>query len=136
VGLYDPSSGERIQLAGQNDGDTRYILGSITISQSGSKIDFTPVGPQQNDPRLNAAGSVVTFPAAQTDGMFSLVQEKGSWVLHPFPRFRNFTVLIKADRIPMPSSVQATGGSTPTVIPIRRGEYWQLPLNGASAYTW
>ena len=136
VGLFDPSSGERIQLAGQNDGDRRYIVGSIQVSQSGSKIEFTQAGSQPNDPRLNAAGSVVAFPSAQTDGMFSLVQEKGSWVLHPFPRFRNFTVLIKADRIPMPASVQTTGGLTSTVIPIRRGEYWQLPLNGASAYTW
>jgi hypothetical protein len=136
IGLFDPASGQRYRLAGQSDGDTRYILGAIVVSDGGSKIQFDRVGPQPDDPRLNAAGSVVAFPSAQTDGMFSLVQEQGSWILHPFPRFRNFTVLIRADRIPMPASVETTGGTTPTVIPIQRGEYWQLPLNGASAYTW
>jgi hypothetical protein len=137
IGLFDPSTGFRVSLAGQNDGDERYILGSVSISQSGAKIVFTPAPPQPNDPRLNAAGSIATFPSVKTDGMFSLVEEKGNWVLRPFPRFRNFTVLIANARIAMPATVTAVGETTTsTITPVPQGEYWQLPLVGAVYYTW
>jgi hypothetical protein len=136
VGLYDPISGDRYVLAGQDDGDRRYIVGSIAISQNGAKIEFTPVPPPRDDPRLNAAGSVVEFPVAQTDGMFSLDQENGNWVLRPFPRFRNFTILIKSIVIAMPATVLASGGASATVTPVAESGYWKLPLNGASRYTW
>jgi len=136
IGLYDPVSGDRIILAGQNDGDNRFIIGSVTVSQSGAKIEFTPVAPRPNDPRLNAGGSVLTFPAVQTDGMFSLNQEYGNWVLRPFPRFRNFTILIQTSQIAMPPVVSTVGGTGSTVTPKLQGIYWKLPLNGASSYSW
>ena len=136
VGLYDPVSGERYQLDGENDGDNRFIVGSITVSENGARIVFAPASPQPNDPRLNAAGSVVTFPAVKTDGMFQLDQEYGNWVLRPFPRFRNFTILIKSAQIPMPSAIGAMGGTSSTVTPSVEGSYWKLPLNGASSYSW
>jgi hypothetical protein len=136
VGLYDPTSGDRYPLAGQNDGDERYIVGSVTIANHGTKIQFTQVSSQANDPRLNAAGSVLNFPAVQTDGMFSLNQENGNWVLRPFPRFRNFTILVRSAVVAMPGAVTATGGTSLTVTPLNKGSYWKLPLNGASSYSW
>ncbi len=134
VGLFDPVSGDRFPLAGQDDGSKRYIVGSITVSEGGAKLTFTPARPQPNDLRLNAGGAVVTFPAVQTDGMISITQQNGNWVLRPFPRFRNFTVRIKDSVIPMPAIVDT--GAKGSVTPVRVGGYWQLPLIGADVYRW
>jgi hypothetical protein len=136
VGLYDRSSGIRLPLYGNNDGTERYIVGYITISNGGSRISFTPPPPPSTDSRLNAAGTLVTFPTVKTDGMVSIKQQKGRWVLRPFPRFRNFTVLLSSSKFPEPSSVDAKGAATSTVYPRSQGSYWALELNGSSSYSW
>lgn len=135
VGLYDQSTGTRINLAGNNDGTNRYSIGHLEISGQGTKVSFTPAS-SQSDPRLNAAGTVVDFGGIRTDGMVSLTQLNGRWLLRPFPRYRNFTILLNATRFPMPSSVVAAGDKNTTVVPNTRGSYWQLPLNGSKTYSW
>jgi hypothetical protein len=136
VGLYDPSTGQRLQLVGNNDGTQRYIIGSLTISNGGSSVSFAPPAPATNDPRLNPTGSIVDFGPVKTDGMLSIAQEDGMWVLRPFPRYRNFTIYLNSDDYSMPSTVQAGGSTESTVIPIAGGSYWQLPLNGSKTYSW
>jgi len=42
VGLYLPSSGTRLVLAGLNDGTNRIIVGTLTLSGSGTTITYTP----------------------------------------------------------------------------------------------
>ena len=66
-----------------------------------------------NDPRLNSSGTVVNFGAVQTDGMISIREDHGQWVLRPFPRSRDFTVLLQRSKFVMPASVTADGGSSP-----------------------
>jgi hypothetical protein len=78
----------------------------------------------------------VTFPTVKTDGMVSIKQQKGRWVLRPFPRFRNFTVLLSTSKFPEPLSVDAKGAATSTVYPRSQGSYWALELNGSSSYSW
>ena len=136
IGLYDAATGQRLQLAGDNDGTARYILGAITISNKGTRVAFTPQPASAADPRLNAAGTVVTFPTIKTDGMISITQKDGQWVLRPFPRFRNFTVLLKTSKFTEPTIVNANGLENSTVIPVSVGPYWQLNLNGSSSYSW
>ncbi len=136
MGLYDPQSGNRILLAGNDDGTERYIVGYLTISGGGSAVSFAPPPSQPDDPRLNPSSSVVNFGTVQTDGMISIRQEGDQWVLRPFPRSRAFTVLIDGSRFAMPATVQAVGGNLPTVTPIPQGQYWQLPLSGAKSYSW
>jgi hypothetical protein len=136
IGLYDPAAMQRLLLSGNNDGTGRYIVGYLTVSGGGSKVSFAaPVAPA-NDPRLNASGSVVNFGTVQTDGMISITQEDGQWVLRPFPRYRNFTVLLSSESFHEPTIVQAAGTTTSTVVPVANGSYWQLPLNGSKTYTW
>jgi hypothetical protein len=79
---------------------------------------------------------VVNFDTVQTDGMVSIKQENGNWVLRPYPRYRNFTVLLNAANFPMPTIVQTFGTIDSTVVPVARGAYWQLPLNDAKSYAW
>jgi hypothetical protein len=136
VGLYDPATGSRPSLSGNNDGHNRYIVGSVTLSEKGTKASFQPPPQVANDPRLNAAGTVVDFGAVQTDGMISIKQEAGRWVLRPYPRDRKFTVLLKIAKFPIPPAVQTNGSDNSTVSPVLRGTYWQLPLNGFAAYSW
>ena len=135
MGLYDPQTGSRIPLAGVDDGDRRYIVGSLTVSGNGANINFKPALPV-NDPRLSSPGTVVSFGAVQTDGMISMREDHGQWVLRPFPRSRDFTVLLQDSKFVMPASVTADGGSSSMLKPVPEGAYWQLPLTGAKSYSW
>jgi hypothetical protein len=133
VGLYDPATGIRLPLAGIIDATGRITVGYLTLSNNGSKITFTPPPPQPNDPRLNAAGSIVNFGKIETDGTVSLQQVNGSWVLRPFPRTRNVTVLLLKAAFPMPASIQTDGGSA---TPIDAEAYWQIPIGNTKSYSW
>jgi len=136
IGLFDPATGERMLLSGDNDAKGRYLVGTLTVAADGTKVTVTPTAAPGDDARLNANGSVVDFGAIQTDGMVSIVQKDGEWVLRPFPRYRNFTVSLSSKRFPMPQVVQTIGGAGGTVQPVADGEFWKLPLNGSKAYSW
>jgi hypothetical protein len=136
VGLYDPATGSRLPLSGNNDGSNGYIIGNLTLSKNGTEVSFQPPPPAINDPRLNATSTVVDFGAVQTDGMILIKQEAGRWVLRPYPRDRKFTVLLNTMNFPMPTIVQATGNSNSPVVPGAKGAFWQLQTNGAKEYGW
>jgi hypothetical protein len=135
IGLYDPKTGTRVPLAGMDDGNMRVIVGYLTVSNNGANIGFKTI-PLANDPRLNAAGTVVSFGAVQTDGMISMREDHGRWVLRPFPRWRNFTVLLEKSKFVMPASIAADGSSSSLLKPVAEGSYWKLPLTGAKSYSW
>jgi hypothetical protein len=136
MGLYDPATGEPLLLSGNNDGTERYIVGYLTVSGGGTQVHFSAPSPPANNPRLNATGTLVNFGTVQTDGMISITKEDGQWVLRPFPRYRNFSVLLNKTNFPMPTVVQAAGTSASAVVPVDQGAYWQLPLNGDKTYSW
>jgi hypothetical protein len=89
-----------------------------------------------NDSRLSSPGTVVSFGAVQTDGMISMREDHGQWVLRPFPRSRDFTVLLQDSKFVMPSRVTAEGGTSSMLEPVAEGAYWKLPLTGAKSYSW
>jgi hypothetical protein len=136
IGLYNPANNVRLPLGGDNDGTGRYIIGYISISGNGTQVTFTPPPAPTPDPRLNAAGTIVSFPTVQTDGMVSITQVNGQWVLRPYPQYRNFTVLLSSAEFPEPANVSANGNVTSVVVPISNGPYWQLVLNNSSSYSW
>lgn len=136
LGLWDPKTGRRANLYGIDDGTGRYEVGMLQISNGGTKVAFVALPPLPADPRLNAAGSLLDFGDVQTDGMISLTKVDGKWVLRPFPRYREFTVLLKTSRFPQPSSIDATDGPEGIVVPIPKGDYWALPINGSKSYSW
>jgi hypothetical protein len=68
--------------------------------------------------------------------MVSIRADGGQWVLRPYPRSRDFTVLLQKSKFAMPSSVRADGGSVAMLKPIAQGSYWKLPLSGAKSYSW
>jgi hypothetical protein len=135
IGLVDPGTGNRVPLVGLEDGSRRYIVGHLNVTGEGNSVSFEPVLPF-NDSRLNSAGVVVGLGTVKTDGMVSISENEGLWVLRPFPRSRDFTVLLNKSKFAMPATVRADGGSTPLLTPADQGTYWRLPLTGAKSYTW
>jgi hypothetical protein len=134
VGLFDPRTGTRVPLGGMDDGSTRYVVGDLTVSAGGGHVSFNATA--GGDDRLNTAGAVVNFGPVQTDGMVSIRADAGRWVLRPYPRSRDFTVLLQRSKFAMPTSVRADGGSVAMLKPIAQGSYWKLPLSGAKSYSW
>jgi hypothetical protein len=123
-------------LDGQDDGTFRYVLGRLSVRDSGNQLAFTPSPPPApSAPRWNVSGKVIDFGTLRTDGSVYLVREGNAWVLRPLNRSRAFTVEIDRRKIPVPQTVQAIGGSDERVKPVA-GDYWKLPLNGASQYRW
>jgi hypothetical protein len=136
MGVYNAATGDRLLLAGENDGSRRYIVGQLAVSDGATKVSFTVRSPRQYDARLNSSGKVVDFGAVQTDGMISLVQKDGRWVLRPFPRYRDVTVLLNSLDFPIPHGVTpSTQGASP-LTPVVKGKYWQCPMTHASSYSW
>jgi Family of unknown function (DUF5696) len=133
VGLFDPKTGARVPLGGVDDGNTRYVVGDLTVSGGGDRVGFNAPA---SDDRLNSVGAVVNFGAVQTDGMVSIRADGGQWILRPYPRSRDFTVLLRSSTFAMPSSVRADGGRVAMLKPIAQGMYWKLPLSGAKSYSW
>jgi hypothetical protein len=131
IGLFDPRTGARVPLAGVDDGAMRYIVGDLTLTAA-NRVSFEPL----KDDRVNSARAVLDFGVVRTDGMVSLRVDGGQWVLRPYPRSRNFTVLLERSKFPMPASVHADGGSVAMLSPVADGAYWKLPLSGAKSYSW
>jgi Family of unknown function (DUF5696) len=133
VGLFDPRTGARVPLGGVDDGNKRYVVGDLTVSGGGARVSFNAPA---SDDRLNSVGAVVNFGAVQTDGMVSIRADGGQWILRPYPRSRDFTVLLRSSTFAMPSSVRADGGRVAMLKPIAQGMYWKLSLSGAKSYSW
>jgi len=144
IGLFDAAGdGSRVHLQGADDGSSRIRLGVVHIASAGTVLSFTAVtNASVFDPmvwygqHLNNSNLVVDFGIARTDGSAWLRREGNIWRLKTWPRDRNFTLELSAQRFDQPSQVQCTGGSAAQVTPLPAGSRWRLPLNGASEYRW
>jgi len=136
VGLY--SGSQRAILYGNNDGNLRYAVGAITVSNNRSNIVFSaiPIASAAPDPRLNSAGNVVNFGTIRTDGMVLLQQLTTSEIeLRSFPRSRDTVVQLNSTNAAVPASVNCDNGDV--LVPlIVTGGYWQLNLRGRKYCTW
>jgi hypothetical protein len=143
IGLYGTQSGGvRLPLSGppftEGVNHFEYPLGVLNINGNGSEVTLTPTPMPQTDNRLNQLRSVVDFGTLRTDGMVSITKENGNWVARPFPRYRNFTLMVSASVFGDPPTVlNCDGGSSPTVVPTVADQgFWQIPMNGAKSYSW
>jgi hypothetical protein len=137
-GLYKPGTGVTYQLAGQNTGSRRYLLGSLKVSNSGQTIQFTAQKspPDLPDERLNYRGSVIDFGPLQTDGMVSLVRDGTKWRLYAYPSYRNVIVRLQASRISVPGRVVCNTIPASVQQPKLIGGYWQIVTIGSSSCSW
>jgi hypothetical protein len=137
VGLY--SGDQRAVCYGNDDGNLRYTVGSITVSNNGGNVVFTPICIiiPSPDPRMNSTGAVVNFGTVLTDGMVMIQQtgqNSGTLQLSSYPRSRDVVVQINSTVVATPASVTCDNGDvlTPTV----SGQYWQVDLRGRKYCTW
>jgi hypothetical protein len=136
IGLYSPRSGERFPLAGANDGQLRYILGSLTVAAGSSTLSFAQAPPATviADQRMNAADNVVDFGSIRTDGMVSLSQDGDDWVLRTYPRWRGVTVQLDAHRF-RPAPLQCDGAIS--IPPVRQvNGFWTISILGEKSCRW
>jgi Family of unknown function (DUF5696) len=137
VGLY--SGSQRAVLYGNNDGNQRYTIGSVTVSSNGSSISFTaiPIAVSTADPRMNSAGAVVDFGTLRTDGMVMLQQTTQPYegvALSSYPRSRDVVIQINSVEVPTPASLACDNGDV--ITPVVSGNYWQVDLRGRKFCTW
>jgi hypothetical protein len=139
IGLYDTEANIRYPLLGNDDQSyDRYIVGNLTSTNGGQILSFQPVPFAPSDPRLNVNGTVVDFGAIQTDGMISMVQAGGNWVLSAYPRNRNVTIRLKAAILPAKTTVSCDSGTTisnqkPTAV---GGGLYSINTQGQKTCTW
>jgi hypothetical protein len=137
-GLYKPGTGITYQLAGQDRGSRRYILGNLKISNSGQSLEFAAqaAAPVSPDPRLNNTGSLIDFGPVQTDGMVSLVRDRTKWRLYAYPSYRNVTVRLQGSRIALPTRVVCNTSPVSVQRPALVEGYWQIATLGSSSCSW
>jgi hypothetical protein len=73
IGLYDPQPGQVSRLVEMTTAQAAVLSATLPSMPIGSALRLHLRPPA--DPRINAAGSVVSFPTIQTDGMVSIIQE-------------------------------------------------------------
>ena len=138
IGLYLPSSGERVKLMGVDVDWCRMRLGILHVREAGASVTFDP----ETDPGpdwladLNADGPVVDLGCVRTDGSALIRREGHEWVLRTLPRDANFTLALDSHRFRRPNAIDCVNGGSPTVQPTAGGRWWGIPLNGAASYHW
>ena len=139
VGLY--SGAQRAFLYGNNDGNLRYNVGTLTVSNNGAKLAFaaTPIAQGTPDPRLNSSGSIVDFTTVRTDGMVMLQQQAQSGgnivQLRSYPRSRDVVVQLNASVLTMPVSMICNDGTSLTPAMVDQ-TFWKVDLRGKKYCSW
>jgi hypothetical protein len=137
VGLY--SGNQRAICYGNNDGNLRYTVGEIAVSNNGANIVFTtiPIVISSPDPRMNSTGAVVNFGTVLTDGMVWIQQtgqNSGTLQLSSYPRSRDVVIQINSTVVAPPSSLICDNGDV--ITPVASGNYWQVDLRARKYCTW
>ncbi|MFO0909987.1 MAG: hypothetical protein U0794_16840 [Isosphaeraceae bacterium] len=109
VGLFDPVRGPRLRIRGQNDGESRIILGDLRLTeprQNSTDLSFS-VRKSSDERRLerrNPDAQFVDFEFAVTSGGVRIERQDRSLVvtLLPDDQQRPLLIRIRPDRLPWP----------------------------------
>jgi hypothetical protein len=139
VGLF--SGARRAALYGNNDGNQRYNVGTVTLSNNGANVTFTPapIVIASPDSRLNSAGQVVDFGSLRTDGMVHLAEKVSgtstSLKLSAYPRSRDVLIQFNPSNVPMPASLTCDNGDV--IVPaVDSSGYWRVDLRARKYCSW
>jgi hypothetical protein len=108
TGIYNPNpGGDRLSLEGNDDGGHRYLLGTLNVTENGQRIQFTLPPPpskhaQDFSAHTNTGNRTLDFGGIMTNGSVLLEKQKsGRWLLTPFPRNKDFQLVISAEALGM-----------------------------------
>jgi hypothetical protein len=137
IGAYDPVTGARQLLVGQEDGTRRYQLGTLHVRQNGKVLGWLPADLHAaTDRRLNSDNLPLDFGGLRTNGMVWLTRSSNGWTLHAYPENTQVSVSLKASKFLMPAAVQTNSATAPVLHPALENGYWNLPAGVASTFTW
>jgi len=99
VGMWSPTGGGRLLLNGRDDGQSRYRVARLTVSNGGQTIISTPIPPRP--PSEYAPNShTVDFGSVSTNGCVEMTKRAaGKWTLIPLPRDHEFHVSLDGPAI-------------------------------------
>lgn len=147
-GIYNQQSGDRLPLAGSNDGDNRIRLGSIRLEGQADKLSglaWTAHKPEP-DPllkRLNVEGRLIDFGPLVTAGGCRITREGSGLLVTPLPQSGGpkFTARIRWSALPWnlpePTQMQAVtlDGKRPAPQPVRRDGQFLLVEAGPEVFS-
>ncbi len=94
IGLWDPETGKRYVLIGEDDGSTRYRIGKLIVKGAGKSITDISLQPNKytvpSDPRENTARVAVDFGPVKTAGAVKCIMRPGSVTVIPLPDLDSF----------------------------------------------
>jgi len=98
IGLWDPASGRRYELIGNDDGTVRYRLGRLIVDGaadaiSGVRLEVAEGLPRKVE-RWNMAGEPVDFGGIRTAGAVRCVVRGGAIEVTPLPDALGFPVAV------------------------------------------
>ena len=104
AGLYDPKTGKRYPLLGDEESGTRYLIGKLVIERDGDKIknihlvkhEPAPALP----PRINTAKLPINFGPVTTEGACRCEVKGKTISVTPLPDSEPFTVTLALDKLP------------------------------------
>ena len=131
VGLWDPSTGRRYGLLGEDDGSRRYRLGTLVIE--GNEEEIEAVRLIKAPPRSRAAQRwnierlPVDFGEAVTEGAFRCKRQGDALIITPLPDLGPFSVALRLDKLGVPNgfavdSVRAIDADGDTIRPVDHGD--------------
>ncbi|MBW8040533.1 MAG: hypothetical protein FVQ85_11080 [Planctomycetes bacterium] len=111
IGLWDPSTGRRYALYGDDDGSTRYHLGKLVVEGTDEKITNIRLVKHKSRPqppiRWNAGRTPINFGPVETQGAFRCRLEKNMIVVTPLPDIDPFTVALYIEKLTGTKGTQA-----------------------------
>jgi hypothetical protein len=103
IGLWDPSTGRRYELIGDDDGSGRYHVGTLIAEGTDEKITNIRLikhKPKPQPPlRWNVGRTPIDFGSVITEGAFRCQLNKDTVVVTPLPDLEPFTVTLRTDKL-------------------------------------
>ena len=103
IGLWDPSTGRRFALYGNDDGSTRYHLGKLIAEGTDEKITNIRLVRHklktQPPLRWNVGKTPIDFGSVVTTGAFRCQLNKNTIVVTPLSGLEPFTVTLRTDKL-------------------------------------
>ena len=116
IGVWDPSTGTRYRLMGEDTGSFRYKLGTLTIE--GSKDNVTALKLTRHNPaalpksRRNLNKTPINFGPATTWAAFRCQIQKDAIIIIPLPDIEQFPITLNLEKLltdnnPIVKSIEA-----------------------------
>jgi len=111
VGLWDPATGRRFDLLGNDDGTTRYMLGTLVVEGTADRISGVRLvradAASGESPSWNIERVPVDFGPTVTEGAFRCRKTDGALAITPLPDLGPFSITLRPRAFGESATVQS-----------------------------